>query len=80
MSIDSIIDVNNQARSLDNIEITEYALKNPYKWDSDFLRAVLKQYQFLSKLEHKIPIWHENKKLLGAEMVNIEPSIKFCTS
>ncbi|WP_341224573.1 hypothetical protein [uncultured Arcticibacterium sp.] len=72
MSLNQQIEAHNQAISLGKIDITAYALQNPNKWSSEFLRAVLKQYQFLKKLENKIPTWSDNNGLIGAEMINIE--------
>lgn len=72
MILNQLQEANSQALSLGNINVSTYALQNPNKWDSDFLKAVLKQYQFIKKLETKIPIWHKKNVIIGAELINIE--------
>ncbi len=65
---------NEIARNLGQVDIRNYALRNPQKLSSDMLKLVLDQYQFLRKMHEKVPVWAENTLLLGASSVNIEQS------
>ncbi len=65
---------NYEARKLHKIDVPAFALKNPEKWEPDFLNLVLGQYTFLEKLKQKLPEWAHTEGLLGAQSVNIEQS------
>jgi 16S rRNA G966 N2-methylase RsmD len=72
MEVQFVISANKEARLLEVIIPSEFALKNPKKWNSDFLREVLNQYQILMKLVNKLPTWYQNDKIVGASLLNIE--------
>ncbi|MGR3809928.1 class I SAM-dependent methyltransferase [Jiulongibacter sp. NS-SX5] len=74
MDITLLQKANKEARKLKNISVGDFALKNPERWPSEFLRLVLGQYAFLEKLKKKLPKWAENPDILGASLVNIEQS------
>ena len=74
VELSTIQKANAEARKLGTIDIREYALRNPQKWPSGFLQEVLSQYQFLKKLELKLPLLAQQAELLGAENINIEQS------
>jgi 16S rRNA G966 N2-methylase RsmD len=65
---------NQKARSLRDIDVHDYALKNPENLLPELLRHVLEQYRFLQKLAIKVPSWAKNPDILGALTVNIEQS------
>jgi 16S rRNA G966 N2-methylase RsmD len=72
MELELIQKANTIARGLGTIDLRSYALKNPEKWNSDFLREVLNQYQILKKMALKLPEWAATEGVLGASVVNIE--------
>lgn len=72
MEVKNIINANKEARILEDIDLTDFALKNPKKWESEFLREVLKQYKILDKLKNKIPSWSKSNIILGASLRNVE--------
>lgn len=65
------IKANIEARKLGKINPAEFVLKNPYGWDPSMLSQVIKEYQFLQKLEVKVPEWHD-KTVLGYDKKAIE--------
>ncbi len=65
---------NEIARGLGQIDLRDYALKNPEKLSPELLRLVLEQYSFIQKLSQKVPSWHRNPEILGASLVNIAQS------
>lgn len=74
MKFETLKKANLDARKLGVIDPAEFALKNENKWDADYLKLVLTQYQFLDKLRAKLPEWAENTEILGADNINIEQS------
>jgi hypothetical protein len=72
MEVEIINNANQEARKLGSIDLHSFALKNPQKWNPEFLREVLNQYQILIKMAIKLPEWAETKGILGASMLNIE--------
>jgi hypothetical protein len=72
MEVQFLIKANREARKLSDIDPHIYALKNPEKWEPEFLREVLNQFQMLQKLVKKLPDWSKNEDIIGSAMLNLE--------
>lgn len=70
--MDDRVRINNLARKLQNIDPSSYILQNPDKMDTETLKRVVKEYQFLHKLKSKLPEWAAVNHLLGADIKAIE--------
>lgn len=70
-SLKKHISANTKARELGTIEPASFVLKNPFSWQGDMLKLVIREYQFLKKLHKKVPEWTK-KAVLGYDKKAIE--------
>lgn len=66
------IEANQLARTMEDIDISSFLLKNPKKLNADLLKACAEQLNFLQKSKTKLPTWYSNQRLIGPSKLSIE--------